>query len=83
MKFLLTTTEVYRFSAEDEATAFIEKAKQERGYTLTKSTVEYKERKQKGEVIDFWWKVTLIKKFNDEKEPDRDVDVTYDNGSAF
>ena len=54
MKYLINTTEVYRFSAEDEATDFIEKAKQEPGYTLTKSTVEYKERKQKGEVIDVY-----------------------------
>lgn len=83
MKYLITTTEVYRFSSEDEATNFIETAKKESGYVLTKHTVEYKERKQKGEVVDFWWKVTLVKKFNDEKEPDRDIDITYDNGSAF
>lgn len=83
MKYLITTTEVYRFSSEDEATNFIEAAKKESGYVLTKHTVEYKERKQKGEVVDFWWKVTLVKKFNDEKEPDRDIDITYDNGSAF
>ena len=83
MKYLITTTEVYRFSSEDEATNFIEAAQKESGYVLTKHTVEYKERKQKGEVVDFWWKVTLVKKFNDEKEPDRDIDITYDNGSAF
>ena len=83
MKYLITTTEVYRFSSEDEATNFIEAAKKESGYVLTKHTVEYKERKQKGEVVDFWWKVTLVKKFNDEKEPDRDIDIAYDNGSAF
>ena len=83
MKYLINTTEVYRFSAEDEATAFIEKAKQEPGYTLTKSTVEYKERKQKGEVIDVYWKVTLVKHFNEEKDPVFDIDITYDRGSAF
>lgn len=83
MKYLIQTTEIYRFSAEDEATAFIEKAKEETTYTLTKSTVEYKERKQKGEVIDFWWKVTLVKKFNDEKEPEVDMEVEYNRGSAF
>ena len=83
MKYLITTTEVYRFSSEDEATNFIEAAKGDSNYTLTKHTVEYKERKQKGEVIDFFWKVTLVKCFNDIKEPERDIDVTYDNGSAF
>ena len=83
MKYLITTTEVYRFSSEDEATNFIEAAKKESGYVLTKHTVEYKEKKQKGEVIDFWWKATLIKSFNDEKEPETDVDVEYKVGSAF
>jgi hypothetical protein len=53
MKYLVTTTEVYRFSSENEATVFIEEAKKESGYILTKHTVEYKERKQKGEVIDY------------------------------
>ena len=57
--------------------------KKESGYVLTKHTVEYKERKQKGEIIDFWWKVTLVKSFNNEKEPQTDVDVEYKVGSAF
>ena len=74
MKFLLTTTEIYRFSSENDATDFIEKAKQESGYTLIKSTVEYKEKKQKGDIVDFWWRVTLTKKFNDEREPLKDID---------
>ena len=83
MKYLLTTTEVYRFNDEQSAAVFIEDAKKQSRYVLLKSAVDYKERKQKGEVIDFWWKVTLVKKFNDEKEPDLDIDVKYDNGSAF
>ena len=83
MKYLITTTEVYRFSSEDEATNFIESAKKESGYVLTKHTVEYKERKQKGEIIDYYWKVTVVKSFNDIKEPETDVDVEYKVGSAF
>ena len=53
MKYLITTTEVYRFSSEDEATNFIENAKKESGYLLTKHTVEYKKKKKKGEVVDY------------------------------
>lgn len=83
MKYLISTTEVHRFNSEQEAADFVEAAKKEPGYTLSKSTVEYKERKQKGEVIDFWWKVTLVKKFNDEKEPISDVEIQYGEGSAF
>lgn len=83
MKYLLKTTELYRFSSEDEARQFIEEAKKEPGYILNKSTVEYKERKQKGEVIDFYWKVTLVKNFNDEKEPLNNYSIKYDKESAF
>lgn len=83
MKYLITTTEVYRFSSENEASNFIENAKKEAGYVLKKNTVEYKEKRQKGEVVDYWWKVTLVKSFNNEKEPETDVDVEYKVGSAF
>ena len=83
MKYLITTTEIYRFSSEDEATHFIEEAKKESGYILIKHTVEYKERKQKGEIVDYYWKVTVVKGFNDIKEPVTDVDIKYEIGSAF
>jgi len=83
MKYLINTTEIYRVSSEEEAAALIQKAKEESGYTLSKYSTQYKERKQKGEVIDYWWKVTLIKEFNNEKEPERDVEITYKEGSAF
>ena len=83
MKYLITTTEVYRFSSQDEAINFIEAVKKEPGYVLTEHSVKYKDRKQKGEIIDYWWKVTLVKSFNNEKEPETDVDVEYKVGSAF
>ena len=83
MKYLINTTEVYRFSSEDEATNFIEEAKKESGYLLNKHTVEYKERKQKGEIVDYYWKVTVVKGFNDIKEPTTDVNVKYEIESAF
>ena len=44
----------------------------------------YKERKQKGEVIDAWHRVSLTKVFDDEKEPISSVSIEYDTeGSAF
>ena len=83
MKYLITTTETYRASSEEEAAKLINDAKTESGYVLSKYGTQYKERKQKGEVIDYWWKVTLVKEFNSEKEPERDVEITYEEGSAF
>ena len=83
MKYLLETTESYRVENEAEAKELIETAKAGKNYVLKKYTSQYKERKQKGEVVDAWYKVTLVKYFNDEKEPDSQVEVTYDEGSAF
>lgn len=83
MKFLLETTESYRVSTEEEVTNLIEEAKKDNHYILKKHTSQIKERKQKGEVIDTWYKVTLTKYFTDEKEPEGTTEVTYTDGSAF
>lgn len=85
MKYLLTTTEVYRVESENEAKKMIEEAKEDNHFILKKYTSEYKERKQKGEVIDTYWKVSLVKTFTDEKEPQFRTDVSYANNveSAF
>ena len=70
MKYLIEVTENYRVDSEKEATALIEEAKQnQRQYSLSKYSSVQKERKSKGEVIDSWYRVSLTKKFTDEKEP--------------
>lgn len=85
MKYLLTTTEVYRVESENEAKKMIEEAKEDNHFILKKYTSEYKEKKQKGEVIDTYWKVSLVKTFTDEKEPQLRTIVSYANDvdSAF
>ena len=83
MKYLLETTENYRVDSEAEAKELIENAKAGGNYILKKYSSQYKERKQKGEVVDAYYKVTLVKYFTSEKEPDVQVEVTYDEGSAF
>lgn len=83
MKYLLKTTEEYRVSTEDEATQLIDEAKKESGYILQKYGSQYKERKQKGEVIDSYFKVTLVKMFTEEKEPIFQTKVTYEQESAY
>ena len=82
-KYLIQTTEMYRVDSESEAKNLIEDAKTSSIYELKKYTSEYKERKQKGEVVDAWWKVVLTKTFTDEKEPMGSAEVGYNNGSAF
>lgn len=79
-KYLVSTTETYRVDTESEATKAIEEAKQDGSYVLGKYTSEHKERKSKGEVIDEYWKLTLTKLFNDIKEADTPVTVSYEIG---
>ena len=82
MKYLLEVTENYRVDTDAEAKQLIEDAKKGKAL-VKKSTSQYKERKQKGEVVDAWFKVTIVKVFTDEKEPSAQVDISYDEGSAF
>ena len=85
MKYLITTTEVYRVDTEEQVKQIIEEAKTDNHFIVTKYTSQYKERKQKGEVVDSYWKVTLTKTFTDEKEPMFSTEISYSNGmeSAF
>ena len=78
MKYLINTTETYRVDSETEAEELIAQAKGAKEYELAKYTREYKEKKSKGEVVDSWMKVVLTKKFTDEKEPERTVEVAYE-----
>lgn len=77
-KYLITTTETWRVNRESDVATFIEEAKESTDFELKKYTSEYKEAKAKGEVIDSWYKVTLVKSFNSEKEPETQIEVTYE-----
>lgn len=77
MRYLIEVTETYRVDSEKEAEDLIQAAKKSSRYDLSKYTCVYKERKQKGEVVDSWFKVTLTKKITDEKEPERTMFVHY------
>lgn len=78
MKYLITNTEVYRVETEEEAELLINEAKADSKYVLTKYNCEKKERKQKGDVIDSYFKVSLVKSFNEEKDPITDITVSYE-----
>ena len=85
MKYLIQTVETYRLDKEDDAKRMIEEAKSDNHFILKKYSSEYKEKKQKGEIIDTYYKVTLTKAFTDEKEPEFRTEISYANDieSAF
>ena len=83
-KYLISVTETYRVDTEAEAAKIIEEAKADRSYVLSKYSSVKKERKQKGEIIDEWYRLTLTKVFDDEKEPIGSATIEYNtDGSAF
>lgn len=77
MKYLVKTTEVYRFDTDAQAQTFLEAEKADPRFDVKKTSCEAKEVKEKGEVIDEYIKVTIEKIFNAEKYPDRAVDIEY------
>lgn len=83
MKYLTKIVETYRVATEAEAAQIIEEAKKDSRFALVKYESVHKERKQKGEIIDEWERVTLHKVFNDEKEPDSYVKVDYEKEQGF
>ena len=84
-KYLISVTENYRVDSESEVEQLIKDAKESSEYSLIRHSSNYKERKQKQEIIDSYWKVSLTKTFTDEKDPVGTTTITYDNseGSAF
>ena len=78
MKYLCEVTEKYRIDSESETKAFIEEQKKDNRYNLKKYASELKERKVKSEIVDSWYQVTLVKVFNDPKEPVEEVEVKYE-----
>lgn len=81
MNYLIETTEIYRVESENDAKELVEEAK--RTSTVAKYSCVYKEKKAKGEVVDSWYRVSITKKWDDEKEPCGATKVSYGVTSAF
>lgn len=80
-KYLIKTTEEWRADTEAQATTLIDDAKSDNKYVLSKYSTVKKERKAKGEVLDEYYMVTLVKVFDDPKEPVGDATVEYKIGA--
>lgn len=77
-KYLIQTTEVYRVDTEPEVENLIAEAKEDSTFDVIKYNCEHKERKLKGEVIDDYYKVSIVKGFTSEKEPETEVIISYE-----
>lgn len=80
-KYLIKTTEEHRADSEREAAELIEAAKKDGRYALAKYSSVHKERKQKGEIVDEYFIVTLVKVFDDPRDPHGEASVEYKIGA--
>lgn len=83
MKYLTKTTETYRVDSEAEVLEMIKTAKESATWTLEGHNSKKKQIKQKGEIVDEYFLLTLTKSFNDEKEPMSDIEISYGEESSF
>lgn len=78
MVYLTKVTETYRADTEEEAMELIEEAKHNNMYVVEKYSNTKKEVKSKGEILDQFQIVSLVKAFNDPKEPTSEIAITYE-----
>lgn len=78
MKYLIQTSEIYRVDSDVEAKTLIKEAKENSRFELKKYSSEMKQRKVRGEIADEWIQVTLVKMFNDPKEPIEEINISYE-----
>ena len=78
MRYLTKVTETYRLASEKEVEEFLKELKEDNRFTVAKYTSTKKEKKSKGEVIDEWIRFEVTKLFNEEAEPDRQINIEYD-----
>ena len=80
MRYLINTTEVYRVKTMEEVEALQEAVKSDGRYEVGSFSYKAKNKKQKGEIIEEWYQVSVKKVFNDEKDPFTTVNVDYEVG---
>ena len=83
MKYLVKTTETYRVDSDAEVLEMVKEAKESLQWTLEGHTSKKKQVKQKGEIADEYFMLTLTKSFNDEKEPMSDITIIYGEEKPF
>ena len=83
MRYLTKVVETYRLSSEREVETFLKELKEDDRFTIAKYSSQKKEKKSKGEIIDEWIRFEITKLFNEEAEPDFEIEVDYNKRGAL
>jgi hypothetical protein len=76
--YLLSCTDVYRVDTVAEVEALHEELSEDANFTLVSFSYKTKYIKEKREIVGEYQVVTAKKVFNDEKEPERRVEIHYE-----
>lgn len=76
-KYLVESTDTYRLSSEEDVQTFLNELKQDDSFEIKKYSSQKKEVKVKGEVEDTYVLFKVTKSFNEEKNPDREIEIVY------
>lgn len=77
-KYLCSVVETYRVDSEAEADELIEQARKSNIFDLKKSSIQKKEVKSKGEIVDEYILLSLTKDIQNPKEPSVEVELNYE-----
>lgn len=83
MKYLLSTTEKIRVGTVAEVEALHDEVLSDPNFTVASFGYTTKYIKAKGQIVEEYQVVTIKKVFNDEKEPESSIDVSYGMKGAF
>jgi hypothetical protein len=77
MKYLISTVDTYRVATVADVEALHDALLNDSHFTLAAFSYKTKYIKQKGEVIDEYQLVTAKKLFNEEKDPNTAIGISY------
>lgn len=76
--YLVKSVETYRLPTEEAVDKFLNELKENPIFEIIKYTSTKRDVKEKGEIVESFYRVEVTKKFNDEKFPGSEIDIIYE-----
>lgn len=83
MRYLTKVVETYRLPNEAAVETFLKELKADPHFEVSKYSSTKKERKEKKEIVDEWIHFEVTKLFNDEREPDSEITISYEKEGVY
>lgn len=83
MRYLTRVVETYRLTNEKAVEDFLKELKEDPSFEVAKYSSTKKCKKKQGEIVDEWIKFEVTKIFNEESEPDSEIEIEYTRSGEF